>query len=83
MVLAGAAAGYGGDRRRPVTGGTVRGSRRASALLLVPGDHGSTFAGQPLACAAALATLDVLENERLMESVDRRLAAAPARVAAN
>jgi hypothetical protein len=31
-VLAGAAAGYGGDRRRPVTGGTVRGSRRAVGL---------------------------------------------------
>ena len=26
VVLAGAAAGYGGDRRRPVTGGAVRGS---------------------------------------------------------
>ena len=32
MVLAGAAAGYGGDRRRPVTGGAVRGSRRAVGL---------------------------------------------------
>ena len=29
VVLGGAAAGYGGDRRRPVTGGAVRGSRRA------------------------------------------------------
>jgi len=29
VVLAGAAAGYGGDRRRPVTGDAVRGSRRA------------------------------------------------------
>jgi hypothetical protein len=28
VVLAGAEAGYGGDRRRPVTGGAVRGSRR-------------------------------------------------------
>ena len=28
-----------------------------------PGDHGSTFGGQPLAAAAALATLDVLEAE--------------------
>ena len=28
VVLAGAAAGYGGDRRRPVTGAAVRGSRR-------------------------------------------------------
>jgi hypothetical protein len=32
MVLAGAAAGYGGDRRRPVTGDAVRGSRRAAGL---------------------------------------------------
>ena len=39
-----------------------------AATTLVPGDHGSTFAGQPLACAAALATLDVLENEQLMNN---------------
>jgi hypothetical protein len=32
VVLAGAAAGYGGDRRRPVTWGAVRGSRRAVGL---------------------------------------------------
>ena len=32
MVLAGAVAGYGGDRRWPVTGGAVRGSRRAVGL---------------------------------------------------
>src|SRR6266571_6782356 len=32
VVLAGAAAGYGGDRRRPVTGSAVRGSRRAVGL---------------------------------------------------
>jgi hypothetical protein len=32
VVLAGAAAEYGGDRSRPVTGGTVRGSRRAVGL---------------------------------------------------
>ena len=32
MVLVGAAAGYGGDRRRSVTGGAVRGSRRAVGL---------------------------------------------------
>jgi hypothetical protein len=32
VVLVGAAAGYGGDRRRPVTGGAVRGSRRAVGL---------------------------------------------------
>ncbi|HLK58901.1 MAG TPA: acetylornithine transaminase [Chthonomonadaceae bacterium] len=43
-------------------------ARGQAAHTLVPGDHGSTFAGQPLACAAALATLDVLEEERLMEN---------------
>jgi acetylornithine/LysW-gamma-L-lysine aminotransferase len=32
---------------------------------LSPGMHGSTFGGNPLAAAAALATLDVLERERL------------------
>jgi 4-aminobutyrate aminotransferase/(S)-3-amino-2-methylpropionate transaminase len=33
--------------------------------------HTSTFAGAPLACAAALATLDVLERERLVERAQR------------
>jgi len=37
--------------------------------LFQPGSHGTTFGGTPLACAAALAVLDVLERERLMESV--------------
>lgn len=30
-----------------------------------PGDHGSTFGGGPVVCAAALATIDALESERL------------------
>ncbi|MCW3051061.1 MAG: acetylornithine aminotransferase apoenzyme [Chthonomonadales bacterium] len=41
-------------------------ARGSAATTLVPGDHGSTFAGQPLACAASLATLDVMEEEGLM-----------------
>ena len=28
-----------------------------------PGKHGSTFGGNPVACAAALATLDLVESE--------------------
>ena len=34
---------------------------------LKPGMHGSTFGGNPMACAAALATLDVIEDEGLVE----------------
>ena len=33
---------------------------------LKPGDLGGTFGGSPLACAALLATLDVIQEERLM-----------------
>jgi acetylornithine/N-succinyldiaminopimelate aminotransferase len=39
-----------------------------AAHLFKPGNHGSTFGGNPLACAAALATIDIIEEERLMES---------------
>ncbi|MEW5889414.1 MAG: acetylornithine transaminase [Pseudomonadota bacterium] len=37
-----------------------------AAGLFKPGNHGSTFGGNPLACAAALATLDVIEQDGLM-----------------
>jgi len=43
----------------------------AAAQLFKPGNHGSTFGGNPLACAAALATLDIIEEERLMENAVR------------
>lgn len=46
-------------------------ARGSAARTLVPGDHGSTFAGQPLACAAALATLDVLIDEGLMANANQ------------
>jgi acetylornithine/N-succinyldiaminopimelate aminotransferase len=37
--------------------------------LLQPGDHGSTFGGNPVAAAAALAVLDTIERENLLSSV--------------
>ncbi len=45
-------------------------ARGAAASVFKPGSHGSTFGGNPLACAAALATLDIIEQERLMENAD-------------
>jgi acetylornithine aminotransferase/acetylornithine/N-succinyldiaminopimelate aminotransferase len=35
------------------------------------GDHGSTFGGNPLACAAGLAVMDVLLNEGLVDNSDK------------
>ncbi len=41
--------------------------REALALALPPGTHGSTFGGNALASAAALATLAVIDEEKLIE----------------
>lgn len=38
------------------------------ASAFEPGNHASTFGGNPLACAAALATLQAIEDERLVEN---------------
>jgi acetylornithine aminotransferase len=38
-----------------------------AATLLQPGNHGTTFGGNPVACAAALAVLDTIEKEGLLE----------------
>ena len=58
-------------------------TRGAAAEVFGPGNHGSTFGGTPLACAAALATIHVVEHgrlprhaEELGERINRRLTAA-------
>jgi acetylornithine aminotransferase len=41
-------------------------ARGQAAETFQPGNHGSTYGGNPLACATALATLGVIEHEKLM-----------------
>jgi acetylornithine/N-succinyldiaminopimelate aminotransferase len=48
-------------------GALVTGERLAE--VFAPGDHGSTFAGGPVQCAAGLAVLDVIDDEDLLASV--------------
>lgn len=51
-------------------GATVAFGRAAE--LLQPGHHGTTFGGNPVACAAGLAVLDTIENEGLLQNVKRQ-----------
>ena len=58
-------------------------ARRDVAAVMAPGDHGSTFGGQPLASAAAVAVLRVMEREdapgRARRAGERLIAALEAR----
>ena len=40
-------------------------------LTIKPGEHGSTYGGNPLGCKVAMAALDVLEEEDLAGNADR------------
>ncbi len=42
-----------------------------AAGLFGPGNHGSTFGGNPLACTAALTTIDVIEQDGLMGNAEK------------
>jgi acetylornithine/N-succinyldiaminopimelate aminotransferase len=39
--------------------------------LFAPGEHGSTFGGNPVACAAALAVLTTIADDHLLDNVKR------------
>ncbi|MGW5863089.1 acetylornithine transaminase [Streptomyces sp. NPDC055239] len=43
-----------------------------AAELLTPGSHGTTFGGNPVVCAAALAVLDTIAGEHLLSHVTRQ-----------
>lgn len=40
-------------------------------LTIKPGEHGSTFGGNPVACAVAMAALQVVKDEKLAENATR------------
>lgn len=40
-------------------------------LVIKPGEHGSTFGGNPLACKVAVAALNVLKEEKLSENAEK------------
>jgi ornithine--oxo-acid transaminase len=40
-------------------------------LTIKPGEHGSTFGGNPLACKVAIAALEVVKNENLAQNSER------------
>jgi acetylornithine aminotransferase len=44
----------------------------AAAELLTPGTHGTTFGGNPVACAAALAVLDTIAADGILANVKRQ-----------
>lgn len=48
-------------------------SNRAKDLFK-PGNHGSTFGGNPLACATALTVLEVIERDKICEKVTKNSA---------
>tara|TARA_R110001583_G_scaffold154770_1_gene306490 strand:- start:5643 stop:6872 length:1230 start_codon:yes stop_codon:yes gene_type:complete len=39
-------------------------------LVIKPGEHGSTFGGNPVACAVAMAALEVVKDEKLAENAE-------------
>ncbi len=46
-------------------------TRNEIMSVLKPGQHGSTFGGNPLACAVAIASLEVVKEEKLAENAER------------
>uniref|UniRef100_A0A0C9RU28 TSA: Wollemia nobilis Ref_Wollemi_Transcript_12997_1510 transcribed RNA sequence n=1 Tax=Wollemia nobilis TaxID=56998 RepID=A0A0C9RU28_9CONI len=60
---------------KPLAGGLPIGAVLVTekvAAAIGPGDHGSTFAGGPLVCHAALAVLDRLQETGFLDSVARK-----------
>ena len=58
---------------KPLAGGVPIGAMlctEAAARAITPGMHGTTFGGNPLACAVAIAVVDTLRHNHLLEHVN-------------
>lgn len=51
--------------------GAILSNQKVSSAINL-GDHGTTFGGNPLACSAALATLEVIEKEDLLKQAEEK-----------
>jgi acetylornithine/N-succinyldiaminopimelate aminotransferase len=51
--------------------GAILSNEKVSSAM-EPGDHGTTFGGNPLACAASLAVLEAIESENLLEEATKK-----------
>lgn len=57
-----------------IASGFPLGAIAASAFIMKkwsPGSHGGTFSGNPVCCAAACATLEVIQKEKLVQNAER------------
>ncbi len=45
---------------------------RSEVMDLEPGSHASTFGGNPVSCAAALAVIDIISKEKLLENASKQ-----------
>lgn len=60
---------------KPLAGGLPIGCvlmREKVAAVMKPGDHGSTFAGNPLACHVACTTFDIISDSAFLADVERK-----------
>ncbi len=60
---------------KPLAGGLPLGALIAKekvAMAYKPGDHGTTFGGNPVACAAGLAFIKVLQEDGMMEKIQEK-----------
>jgi len=51
--------------------GAIMANKKASTVL-VPGDHGSTYGGNPLACAVSLAVITELVDNKVIDTIEER-----------